>query len=87
MDVVRHAADLDGLHSVLPGDAAQEQPESFLESRGSQGLAIFDAEDAMKIRADVRHAAHSAVPSGLSPPRLQPGVCASGTVTPTQVAV
>ena len=71
VDVVRHAADFDGLHPVLPGDAAEIRPESFLESRRDQGPALLRAEDAMIIGADVRHAPHSAVPAGLMQRRMR----------------
>jgi hypothetical protein len=33
VDKVRHSANFDGCHFILPGDAAQERPESFLGSR------------------------------------------------------
>jgi hypothetical protein len=29
VDVVGHTANFDGLHSILPGDAAQKRQESF----------------------------------------------------------
>jgi hypothetical protein len=30
VDVILHAANLNGLHFVLPGDAAEKRPESLL---------------------------------------------------------
>src|SRR2546421_10923009 len=65
MNVVSHAPDLDRLHLILPGDAAHEGPEPFTQFGRDDRLALFGAEDAMDMGADVRHAAHSAVPSGL----------------------
>ena len=65
VDVVRHAPNLDGIHSVLPGDAAQEGPESLAQRWRDQGPTLFGAEDAMEMGADVRHTTNSAVPSGL----------------------
>ena len=56
VDVVGHAPNLDGLHLILAGDATQEGPESFAEFRGNQRPALFGAENAMVVGADVRHA-------------------------------
>src|SRR6266516_3393765 len=63
--MVWHTADFNGLHSILPGDAAQKWPEPVAQRRRDCGLACFRAEHAMEIGAHVRHAVHSAVPSGL----------------------
>jgi hypothetical protein len=49
MDVVFYAADFNGLHFVLPCDAAQKRPKSLPERRGDQRLALFGAEDAVVI--------------------------------------
>ena len=62
MHVVWHAPDLDGLHLVLPGDAAQEGPESLAQRWRDQGPTLFGAEDAMEMGADARHTTNSAVP-------------------------
>src|SRR5438876_2979674 len=56
VDVVRHAPNLDGIHSVLPGDAAQEGPESLAQFRCGKRPALLGAENTMEIRANVRHA-------------------------------
>ena len=56
VDVVRHAPNLDGIHSVLPGDAAQEGPESLAQFRCDKRPALLGAENTMEIRANVRHA-------------------------------
>jgi hypothetical protein len=50
--VVFHAADFDGLHLVLPRDAAEERPEAFAQFRRDERAAFFCAENAMNIRAD-----------------------------------
>src|ERR1044071_1538884 len=55
VDMVRHAPNLDGLHVIVPGDAAQKGPESFPQFRGDQRLPLLGAENAMVIRADIRH--------------------------------
>src|SRR5438128_196315 len=65
MNVVSHAPDLDRLHLILPGDAAHEGPKPFAQFGRDHRPALFGAEDAMDLGADVRHATHSAVPSGL----------------------
>src|SRR5438309_11548825 len=62
---VGHATHLDGLHLVLPRDAAQKGPESVAQFRRDHGVTLFGAKDAMEIGADVRHATDSAAPSGL----------------------
>ena len=66
MNVVGRAADFDGLHSILPGDAAQERPEPLTEWRLDQRPALFGAEDAMDEIAYVRvgHEAPSLRDSG-----------------------
>ena len=56
MDVVRHPPNLDGFHSVLPGDAAQEGPESVAQFRCDQRPALLGAKNAMEIGTHVRHA-------------------------------
>jgi hypothetical protein len=53
MDVIERAANLDGFHPVLPGDAAQEGPEPCAQWGRDQGAAFFGAENAMKPGADV----------------------------------
>src|SRR5437773_896318 len=63
--MVGRAADFNGLHSILSGDAAYKWPKPVPERRRDCRLAFFRAEHAMEIGAHVRHAAHSAVPSGL----------------------
>src|SRR6266481_6865339 len=63
--MIRHAADLDRRHLILPRDAAQEWPESVAQLRRDERPAFFDAKDAMVVGANVGHANHSAVPSGL----------------------
>jgi hypothetical protein len=55
MDVVGPAANFDGLHLVLPGDTAQKGPESIAQLRRDERKTFLGAEDAMEIRADVRH--------------------------------
>ena len=65
MYMVRHATDLNSLHLILPRDAAQERPESIAQLRRDERPALFGAKDAMVVGADVGHASHSAVPSGL----------------------
>ena len=72
--MVFHAADFDGLHFILPGDAAEERPEPFAQFRCNEPLSFLGAEDAMKIGTDVGHASHSAVPSELLQFRIFPGV-------------
>src|SRR6266536_2595054 len=74
MDVVFHAADFDGLHLVLPCDATQERPQSFAQCRRDQAATLFGAENVMEIGTNVRHANHSAVPSGLVQCGKHPGV-------------
>ena len=47
--MVFHAADLNGLHFVLPGDAAEERPEPFAQFRRDERTAFLGAENTMKI--------------------------------------
>src|SRR2546425_4972044 len=65
VNMIRYAADFNGLHSILAGDAAQKWPEPVAQRRRDCRLAFFRAEHTMEIGAHVRHAVHSAVPSGL----------------------
>src|ERR1035438_281159 len=74
MDVIFHAADFDGLHFILPGDAAEKRPEPVAQFRLDERAAFLGAEDAMEIGADVGHGNHSAVPAGLWQHRILPGV-------------
>src|SRR5437667_7573711 len=69
MDVIWHAANLDGLHPILPSNSTQEWPESFPQRGCSCRAALLRAENAMKMGADIRHTDHSAVPSGLIQPK------------------
>src|SRR4030095_15070005 len=78
MHVIFNAADFDGFHFVLPRDAAQERPEPFAQRWREEGAAVFGTENAMEIRTDVGHAAHSAVPSGVVQSRTVPGVKTPG---------
>src|SRR5712691_1053356 len=57
MDVIWHAANLDGLHLILPSNSAQEWPKSFSKRGCNYGEALFCAENAMEMGADVGHAA------------------------------
>lgn len=68
MDVVWHAAPFEGLHLVLPRDAAQEGPEPVAELGGDQRPALLGAENAMVMGTDVGHA------------RIQPSLRDSGGV-------
>ena len=74
VDVVFHAADFDGLHFVLPGDAAEERPEPFAQFRRDEPPPFLGAENTMKIGTDVGHEIHSAVPAGLMAIPNFPGV-------------
>lgn len=65
MHVIGHTTDLNGLRLVLACDAAQEWPEPVTQLRRDEGPAVFGAEHAMVVGADVGHAKNSAVPSGL----------------------
>src|SRR5258707_11564 len=53
-------------HFVLAGNAAQKWPESLTQKRRNHRPAFFGAENSVEMRAHVRHANHSAVPSGLN---------------------
>ena len=53
VNMVWHAADFNGLHSILPGDAAQKWPEPLAQSRRDEGPAFFGAKDAVVVGADV----------------------------------
>ena len=57
MHMVRHAADFNGLHPVLPRDAAQKGPEPFAQGRCHQGTPLLGAEDAVMVGTDVGHGA------------------------------
>src|SRR5436309_605713 len=48
MNVVGHAPNFNGLHLILPGDAAQKGPEPLAQLRRDWGAAFFGAEDAME---------------------------------------
>lgn len=65
VDVVLHPTDFDGLHFVLPGDAAQKRPEPVAQFRSDEPPSFLGAENAMKIGTDVGLGTHSAVPAGL----------------------
>ena len=62
--MVFRTADFDGIHFVDAGDAAQEWPEAFAEFGSDLGAAIFRAEDAVEIGADVGHAGEFSRPFG-----------------------
>ena len=70
MNMVLDAANFNGLHFMLAGDAAKEGPKSFAQGRGDHGTAFLGAEHAMIIGGDVGHAGYSAVPSGLGQGRI-----------------
>ena len=72
--MVGHAADFNGLHFILPGDAAEEWPEPFTQLRRDEWAAFLGAEDAMEIGTDVGHGVYSAVPAGLWQFQTLPGV-------------
>ena len=72
--MVFNPADLDGLHFVLPCDPAQEWPEPVAECRSDERATFLGAENAMEIGADIGHAGHSAVPSGLMQSGILPGI-------------
>ena len=76
--MIRHAAHFDGLHFILPGDAAEERPEAFAQFRRDKRPAFLGAEDAMEIGADVGHGDYSAVPAGLWQCRILPAVETAG---------
>src|SRR2546421_6432560 len=56
--VVSHAPDLNRLQLILPGDAAHEGPEPFTQFGRDDRRALFGAEDAVDIGAEVRQATH-----------------------------
>ena len=64
MDVVFRPADGDGLHFILPGDAAHEWPEPLLQGRADELFTVFGAEDAMKAITDVGVSHGFSRPSG-----------------------
>src|SRR5258706_16132266 len=66
MDMVFHAAHFKCFHFVLAGNTAQKWPESLTQKRRNHRPGFFGAENSVEIRAHVRHANHSAVPSGLN---------------------
>jgi hypothetical protein len=74
VDVVFHAADFDGLHFVLPGDAAKKRPEPVTQFRRDEPPPFFGAENTMNIGTDVGHGIHSAVPSELMQFRIFPAL-------------
>jgi len=41
MDVIRHAANLDGLHLILPSNSTQERPKSFPQRGVMMGWRSF----------------------------------------------
>jgi hypothetical protein len=55
MNMIGHAAYLECCHFILPCDAAQEWPKPITKCRLDLRPPFFGAEDAMIIRADVRH--------------------------------
>jgi hypothetical protein len=72
--MISHAADLDGFHFVLPGDAAQKRPESVSERRGDEGPTLFGAENTMMVGTDVGHAVIQPSLRDLRNPEFNPGV-------------
>jgi hypothetical protein len=74
VDVVLHPTDFDGLHFVLPGDAAQKRPEPVAQFRSDELPSFLGAENTMKIGADGGHGIHSAVPSELMQFRIFPAL-------------
>jgi hypothetical protein len=56
VDVIGHAANFDGRHLVLTGDATQKRPESILQWRRDERTALLGTEDAMEIGAHIKHA-------------------------------
>ena len=74
MDVVLHPADFDGLHLVLPGDAAQKRPEPVAQCRGDEPPSLLGAENTMKVRTDIGQGIHSAVPAELMQFRIFPAL-------------
>src|ERR1051326_2075862 len=73
MNVVRDPANFDGLHFVLPGNAAHNRPEPVAQSRGDERAALLGAKHTMEIGTHVRHALHSAV-RGLVPCGIYPAL-------------
>ena len=56
MDVVCHPANLNHLHFVLSGNAADEWPKTVGQFRGDDWFSFFGTENAMVIGTDVGHA-------------------------------
>ena len=44
VNVVSHASNLDGLHFILPGNAAEERPEPVAQIRRDEGATFLGAE-------------------------------------------
>jgi hypothetical protein len=55
VNVVGHAANLDGRHFMLPRDSAKVRPEPLLKARSDQWASFFSAENTMVVRTDVGH--------------------------------
>ena len=55
--MIFHAACFDGLHFILPGDAAEERPEPFAQVRRDKSATFLGAEEAMEIGTNVGHGA------------------------------
>ena len=78
IDMIGRAANRHGLHLMLSGDAAQERPEPFAQGGCNLRPALLGAEDAVVVRADVRHGAPFSRPFGTNAnqkpghPRLKP---------------
>ena len=49
MNVIFNPADFDGLHFVLPGDAAEKWPEPLAKFWSDERTAFLGAENAMEI--------------------------------------
>ena len=62
--MIGHAADLDGRHVILPGDAAQKRPEPLAQCGVDEGTPFFGAENTMLIGTDVRHGVIQPSPPG-----------------------
>ena len=72
--MIFHAANLNGLHLVLPGNATEKRPEAVAQFRRNERAAFLGAEDAVEIGTDVGHGGDSAVPAGLWQCQTVPGV-------------
>src|SRR5712691_10274284 len=70
MDVIWHAANLDGLHLILSSNSTQEWPKSFHQHGCNYGTALLRAENAMKMGADVGHTMIQPSPRDLCNPKL-----------------